>query len=399
MSLLASGLRSCLVVAALALVGCIDRRPYTPENPHAVATSRSSCLEVRATLAADEHLPRSSSLVAFEFENLCRTPIALDWRGAVVTGHRDDGSAVALRLHDPSHRVKLGALDGERSGEEALRFDTRNDDEAKKDDTKQDDDAKDAAPKAPRFARVCVSYGRVTPDSAPPPSVCLDAPGESGIVTDDRAGIVYAHDLPARDPYAPSGSSWDVDGMPRLVLSNGILFHSLGLPGRTFSTNADAFDGGRLGSRMTGWTYDVRLAGFVYGPFYVGGGFGVGAAGSRRLRLDGGEVIGGQPSLLVTGETFAGIATRVGIIQPFLEIGGGGQLLSLQSAAGCTGCSVSRAFAPDWRVTPRAGASLWVHPNLTVDLHAGFDALRSDVGETWFAGVLFSGHVRAFDAR
>lgn len=347
---------------------------------------------MRATLAKDRAVPRSSALVAFSFQNHCEEAAALDWRAVVVTGYETKDGAPVRLFPFAAHHLTAGRLDGMTEGHEAIRFDAPEDED---DDHDDDEDDRKRRRHKPRFVRVCVDYAAVAQDLAALAPVCLEGPGDPTVVDLERSGFRRA--LGATSPYGGTGpefGSWSTLGWPRFTEGAGVAYQSWHLGGRTMR---DARDepvrvlGFGSGDAIRGASFDIRLGSYVAGPVYLGfeGSLGGGSAPSqiRYVAGDGAHVrLEGAGAVLVELGAHAGAAGRIGRLQPFAEVGVG------ISGVNLTGHDQLTAR---WtNVTPRAGLSWWFDPHVTIGAYAGVDV--TDVRSQTF-GITLAGHLRSFD--
>lgn len=411
-----------------------------PLVPQSTAQSNLGCVEIKTTLGeTSERLPPTAALLWFEFDNRCDTAIRMDWRALRVTGtvsrwrqgvtpEQDDEEEIVgpvpLSLVKPSG-VGEGRLDARSKGNEAMRFDVREQDRlsgnANSDDPRGGHEGKNRRHRRfdpdPRLTKICVDLGAVTEPLEGEPSrasiqsaFCIETPRRTQSVV---ATSEHTSPSPMQPYYTTSydghyrfedhyfGGSWNSRGFPRLTLDTGFTVHSIALRDHELSTGTFKVDGSQIGDRLYAGAFELRMKGYLAGPFYMGADFGVGLGGSRRTilvdRATGRtESLTADPSGVLTGGAFAGLSGRAGVVQPFAEIGAGGQGIFYTLAGASETASRTKIDAWWGTITPRGGVDVWIHPNMTLGAYAGVDALRT---ETWFAGVRFSAHLRAFDGR
>jgi len=402
------------------LVGCDPPTANLapPLFPGSTARSSMECIEIQTSLGNDDRLPETSALLWFEFENRCDAPVMMDWRRVKVTATVErerpvekDGAevrepeleslVVGLVPTQPTN-IELGRIDARQKGEEGIRFDVIPTDLWRGVATKRRSPRHQRRPELEIDAwltKVCIDLSGVAV-AKKNDVFCIEIPKSPAVETKTPPPTNLNGERSWDRSPQSFGAMWNSAGWPALTIDTGLTMHSIGLQGRELSGGGLKIDGSRIADRVIGGTFDFRMKGFVHGPFYVGGNVSAGFGGSKEVTVTQGAItdtVSKSPSGIVVFDAFAGIAGRARFIQPFAEIGGGanGLLFSMRRD---DGVGEDRTKLSSWwgTITPRAGVDVWIHPHITLGLHAGFDATHT---ENWFGGIRLLGHLRALDGR
>ncbi len=78
------------------------------------------CLDVGVQVHHDVHA--TGPVLAYAFGNRCDHAARVDLGAVVVTGRTDDGDEIALVPFDPDAELRPAAIDGRRTGREAIEY-------------------------------------------------------------------------------------------------------------------------------------------------------------------------------------------------------------------------------------------------------------------------------------
>jgi hypothetical protein len=393
---------SALCLALLSSAGCLDAAAYAPArqpSPYdyvnvrggfspayaigslaarpevsSAASRNLGCVELRAE-ATSAHVAPTTLAVAFSFGNRCAAPARIDLSRVTARATWADGRQRDLTLFDPHSVVVAATLDGRAQGTELLEL-----------------DAPFGSPPGPAES-VCVDVSGIVVGASAPrvEPVCLTSRG-----TFANVDTVVGHSPFKTQPWrrTPFHILYEIGMATNYVDFDGTTWSGATKSHASFRLDASRFRGG------VDYGVDMRLAGWVAGPLYVGAMLqgAVGAlASTSPMTLADTPVRSDDAYGDIQAGALVGVGTR-GSRSPRLRFDvtlGARDLVSDVFPPGCSAPSCewdTHSVRP--LIAPRVVVDTWLTPWISLATWTQADALYlPDVG----VGLAIAVHPWAFD--
>ena len=347
------------------------------------AARRRGCVDIKASLVADDRVPRSSALIAYELGNGCDDGHVVDLTNIKVTGRAGDRET-KLAPYDPRVQLHAADLDGRMVGDEAVRYD---------------------GPAGSIFDQICVDFrGAVEAPDDGFGVVCLSMPGEHVAIDASKGGFYralagcteetrYMH----QDCWA-NRFDWEAPTQARVRLEAGLSYHAVPTSHLTLGRSGAASVSGASVGTLDAGTFDTRVTGFLTRAVYLGGETQIGFGDAPTLALGTGDDLVATNGLsvhMVGGAVLGLQSIRSGRFALRAELFGGARLVAL-TTHDASGTQASSFFAGAPVLEPRVAVDMWATPDFSIGLWGGSDVVAKGA---WSTGLAFVAHTRSFDAR